>query len=80
MNQLRQLIALRSNASSTFFHPMKRYSCQMMEEQTRGIESLDKEIDPRIYALYGLTKSEIKIVKGNVDSTCKCNFEGRRER
>ncbi len=30
----------------------------------RRIETLDKEIDARVYALYGLTEEEIKIVEG----------------
>jgi hypothetical protein len=31
----------------------------------RRIEALDREIDQRVYALYGLTEEEIKIVEGN---------------
>jgi hypothetical protein len=30
----------------------------------RRIESLDREIDQRVYALYGLTEAEIKIIEG----------------
>jgi hypothetical protein len=30
----------------------------------RRIESLDREIDHRVYALYGLTEEGIKIVEG----------------
>ena len=30
----------------------------------RQIEQVDEEIDERVYALYGLTEEEIKIVEG----------------
>jgi hypothetical protein len=38
---------------------------QLRERQySRNIESIDKKIDEAVYALYGLTPEEIKIVEG----------------
>ena len=38
-----------------------RYDCQQLSEQ---IAQTDREIDQRVYQLYGLTEDEIKIVEG----------------
>ena len=39
---------------------------QEHEKLKREIEATDKQIDTRVYELYGLTEEEIKIVEGKV--------------
>jgi hypothetical protein len=43
------------------FETQKAQSVELYQE----IEKTDKEIDKMVYAVYGLTEGEIKIVEGN---------------
>ncbi len=52
----------------------KKYHTAKMERDKelyeRQIKILDKQIDKRVYALYGLTEEEIRVVEGNYLEGC----------